>query len=63
MEPQLYKVSVTDEQGNLLAAFVTAAGKDSYVRMMASKYGPVKIEPAALEDLDPETRNVLFPPQ
>jgi hypothetical protein len=63
MEAEVYKVSVTDEQGNLLEAFVTAKGKDSYVRAMASEYGPVTVEPAAMEDLDPDMREALFPQQ
>lgn len=63
MEAEVYKVSVTDENGNLIESFVTAKGKDSYVRTMASEYGPVTIEPASMDDLDPDMRNALFPPQ
>jgi len=63
MEAEVYKVSVKDEQGNLLEAYVAASGKDSYVRMMASEYGPVTIEPASLDELDQDTRNALFPQQ
>lgn len=57
---EVFKVSVLDDKGNSLEAFVTAKNKDSYVRQMSSEYGPVTIEKVSADDLDEETRRELF---
>lgn len=55
----IFKVTVTDDKGNEIAAYVSASQKDLYVQMAASEYGPAKVEPVDPSEIDAETLEAI----
>lgn len=55
----IFKVTVTDDKGNDIVAYVLASQKDLYVQMAASEYGPAKVEPVDPSEIDAETLEAI----
>ena len=57
---EVYKVVVTDAEGNVMTGYIKAEGRHSYVRAMREEYGAenVSVQGMRIEDL-PE--GVEFP--
>lgn len=51
MEPEVFKVTVTNSDGDDIVAYVTPAQKQAYVRSMTEEYGPATVEPMMIADL------------
>jgi hypothetical protein len=51
MEPEVYKVTVTNSQGDEMIAYVLPADKQRYVRSMNEEYGNATVEPLMMTDL------------
>lgn len=51
MEPEVFKVTVTNGDGDDIVAYVTPAQKQAYVRSMTEEYGPATVEPMMIADL------------
>ena len=50
-EPDAYRVTVTNAQGNPIVAYVLPSSRQNYVRSMIEEYGNAKVEPVAMADL------------
>jgi len=50
---EVYKVVVTDAEGNVMTGYIRAEGKHSYVRAMREEYGAenVSVQKMRIEDL------------
>lgn len=51
MEPEVFKVTVTNSDGDDIVAYVTPVQKQAYVRSMTEEYGPAVVEPMMIADL------------
>jgi|LakMenEpi03Aug12_release.lakeMendotaPanAssembly.Ray.scaffolds.fasta_scaffold23375_16 hypothetical protein len=50
-EAEVYMITVTDDKGNDIVAYVKPAAKATYVRNMSSEYGVPTIVPMMMADL------------
>jgi hypothetical protein len=50
-DTEYFMVTVVDDMGNEMIAYVTSKEKHQYVQMMSSEYGNVQIEQVEFEDL------------
>ena len=53
-DTQYFMVTVVDDMGNTMTAYVTEKERHQYVQMMASEYGNIKVEPVAYDELPQE---------
>jgi hypothetical protein len=51
MADEIFMVTVLDDKGNEIVAYVKPDAKQAYVSMMSSEYGNVKIEGMSMADL------------
>lgn len=51
MADEVFMVTVLDDKGNEIVAYVMPDMKQAYVSMMSSEYGNVKIEGMSMADL------------
>jgi hypothetical protein len=50
-DTEYFMVTVVDDMGNPVTAYVTSKEKHQYVQMMSSEYGNISIEPVEYDDL------------
>ena len=50
-DTEYFMVTVVDDMGNEMVAYVASKDKHTYVQMMASEYGNIKVEAVDLEDV------------
>jgi hypothetical protein len=50
-EAEVFMITVTDDKGNNIVAYVKPEGKATYVRNMSSEYGTPTIVPMMMADL------------
>ena len=55
-QPEVYKITSTDDQGNEIVAYVKPEGKSAYIRSVSADYGMPEIVPMMMSELPSDAK-------